>query len=449
VEFSFDAAFINSTISLSPTESQRVWKAVERYQANSKHQSLKLEKLQGRGRRRLWSIRASDELRLLLAREGEVTVFLRAGHHDEIYSLADRTDFVVPVNGAPGLIGIEEHADVPGQSVASGSDDSTDGSRPAPEDSDVLESGGLLSHWPKSELRQEGFSESETEILHLASVDTLLDLWPSIEDESLTRVLEMSEATPESWGQTSLLNDQDDGAGFREGIVERGALGGLSGIMSADEVRRLASEPIEDWMVFLHPEQRALVDRQFNGPARVRGAAGTGKTVVALHRAATLAKRLQSDGTSAKHTVLFTTFISNLPPVFRNLYKRLPTAVEGAVEFINIDKLAYRICTRGGMRVALDPRKADSAFAHACNAVILFDTPLHKAQLTRRYLKEEVTAVIKGRGVDSLADYLTLERTGRRTPFTSVMREQIWELRLDWDRKLEESGVRIVCVFRS
>jgi hypothetical protein len=442
VDYSFDPEFVGCTNRLSPTESQRVWKAVERYQADPGHRSLNLEKLQGRGRRRLWSIRASDELRLLLAREGDLTLFLRAGHHEDIYKLSDNNDFVVPVAGAPGLITVEARVDFNEVGVASERGNTTDADIPVPHrDCDEIEPRALLAHWEKRELLQEGFTDSEIEILHSASVDTLLESWPGIDEDTLTRVLEMAEKSPDSWRQTSLLNDQDDGVSFRQGIVERGALGGLSGVMSADEVRRLASQPIEDWMVFLHPEQRALVDRRFNGPARVRGAAGTGKTVVALHRAAALAKRLKGDGNRANHPVLFTTFISNLPPVFRNLYKRLPTAVEGAVEFINIDKLANRICTRGGMRLVLDTRTTDSAFAHSCNTVIQFDTPLHKAQLTRRYLREEVTAVIKGRGVDSLNEYLSLERTGRRTPFTSAMREQVWELRLDWDRRLGESGV--------
>ena len=68
---------------------------------------LNLEQLEGRtGRRRLWTIRASQELRVLLVRDGPTWVFLRAGHHDEIYDLAERRTFVVPVDGHPGLISI-------------------------------------------------------------------------------------------------------------------------------------------------------------------------------------------------------------------------------------------------------------------------------------------------------------------------------------------------------
>ena len=99
-------------------------------------------------------------------------------------------------------------------------------------------------------------------------------------------------------------------------------------------------------MIFLHPDQRAIVSRRFDGPARVRGAAGTGKTVVGLHRAAWLAERNREAGESKP--VLFTTFIKSLPPVFESLYLRLPGTRAGEVEFVHIDRLAWQVCAAAG-----------------------------------------------------------------------------------------------------
>ena len=173
------------------------------------------------------------------------------------------------------------------------------------------------------------------------------------------------------------------------------------------------------------------------------GSAGTGKTVVALHRAAVLAKRFAGPRGRTRKTppsILFTTFVKSLPPVFQNLYDRLPTSVAGAVEFVHVDRLAYRICARFGQRPRLDP-DASKGFEGAFAAVVRADTPLHRAGLTRDYLREEVTAVLKGRGVDSLEKYLDLERTGRRMPFTPAMRAQVWALREEWDTRLREAGI--------
>jgi len=62
-------------------------------------------------------------------------------------------------------------------------------------------------------------------------------------------------------------------------------------VANQTELQRALDYPWEKWTVFLHPAQQSLVERDFNGPARVSGSAGTGKTIVALHRAVFLARR--------------------------------------------------------------------------------------------------------------------------------------------------------------
>ena len=54
---------------------------------------------------------------------------------------------------------------------------------------------------------------------------------------------------------------------------------------NVEELERAVDYPWDKWTIFLHPAQRALVERDYSGPARVAGSAGTGKTIVALHRA--------------------------------------------------------------------------------------------------------------------------------------------------------------------
>jgi hypothetical protein len=62
-------------------------------------------------------------------------------------------------------------------------------------------------------------------------------------------------------------------------------------LTNVEELERALDFPWEKWAVFLHPGQRRLVERLYTGPARVSGSAGTGKTIVALHRAVALARR--------------------------------------------------------------------------------------------------------------------------------------------------------------
>lgn len=435
MEVAFDPRFVPSTLALDPADAQRVWKAVEQYVADPHSPSLHLERLKGRaGHNRLWSIRASDELRVLLARQGPMSVFLRAGHHDPVYELANRFAFVAPVAGRPGLISLRRDVMEVGEPAEAGAS--------APLSASVEDrQPSILEHWSTGELAEAGFDPEAIELLRRATADDLLDVWPDIDDETLSKVLELSELSPEEWWQQRFPDDDAANERFRDAIVNRGALAGLSSVLAPAELERLLSAPIEDWMIFLHPDQRVLVDRRFNGPARVRGSAGTGKTVVALHRAAALAKRFGGESSGGGAPVLFTTFVNSLPPVFESLYRKLPSAIEGAVEFTTINKLARRVCVEAGQTPVIDPRTVDSAFAKAFEKVVKAGTPLARARATRRYLQEEVASVMKGRGVASLDEYLAMERTGRRMPFTALMREQAWTLREEWDRRLAEAGV--------
>ncbi len=413
-------------------------KSVTKYQQEPEAPGLNLEQLKGRrGGRRLWTIRASQELRVLLAREGPTSVLLRAGHHDAIYDLADRVAFAAPVVGRPGLIRLRADAlDLDGSVLAPVLARAAAAADPEP---------SILEHWSDRELADAGFDDDAVRRLRRTTQDTLLRVWPElVDDEALfDKICACSEHSPEAWFNRRLIEgDEAEQRRFRDAIVERGARVGLSSLLGSDELERLLAAPIEEWMIFLHPDQRTLVDRRFAGPARVSGSAGTGKTVVALHRAAVLAKRFRASSAPAgPPPVLFTTFIKNLPSVFENLYRRLPTVVDGAVEFINVDKLAARFCAESAAPSALNSDAVKAAFDDAWAAVVLPGTPLLRAGLTRGYLREEVTAVLKGRGIDTLDEYRHVERTGRRTGFTAAMREQSWALREAWDERLAERGV--------
>ena len=141
---------------LEPRELSQVNAAMVRYQKTPNHRSLNLEQLKGRpGQKRLWTIRASQELRVLLVRQGDVTIFLRAGHHDDIYKFAQRRAFVVPIKGAPGLIQIAaesafEEAESPSRPITA----RTGSGAPA------ADSPSILQHWEHSELLQAGSAQA-------------------------------------------------------------------------------------------------------------------------------------------------------------------------------------------------------------------------------------------------------------------------------------------------
>ena len=209
--------------------------------------------------------------------------------------------------------------------------------------------------------------------------------------------------------------------------------------------------PIEDWMIFLHPNQRSAIGRHYSGPARVRGSAGTGKTVVGLHRAVWLAKwnlALKQARTAqliptneVVRPVLFTTFIKTLPPVFEALYLRLPSAVAGEVEFVNVHRLALSVCKKARERPNLDTRKVDAAFSAAFERIVTPASRLARSGFTKQYIRDEITVVVKGRAINSIDEYLRIARTGRRVPMDRSLRTQMWKLREAWDDEMAMRGV--------
>lgn len=195
----------------------------------------------------------------------------------------------------------------------------------------------------------------------------------------------------------------------------------------------LLAKPIEDWMTFIHPEQNKLVRAQWNGPYRIRGPAGTGKTVVGLHRAVYLAQR-------SELPILFTSFVRTLPRVQAALARRLSPAGARNIEFASTHQLAYRVLELSGVGVNIDLIRSKEAFLRAWAET---DAARHLARFESRpdYWLEEINYVIKGRGILDFEAYRDLDRVGRKTVFPREEREQLWHLYYRYSELLEEAEV--------
>lgn len=195
----------------------------------------------------------------------------------------------------------------------------------------------------------------------------------------------------------------------------------------------MLAHPVEEWMTWLHPAQAKLVRRSFNGPARVRGAAGTGKTVVGLHRAAYLAR-------TRPGTVLVTTFVRTLPDVLHQLLGRMAPDVVDRVEFAGVHGWARRLLAERGLRVSIDDAQARAVF-DAAWAALADDGPLRRSRPGKDYWSEEISKVIKGRGLTRFENYADLPRTGRRYRVTLDQRREVWDLYEAYQRGLAERRV--------
>jgi hypothetical protein len=194
----------------------------------------------------------------------------------------------------------------------------------------------------------------------------------------------------------------------------------------------LSAPPIEDWMAFLDPEQARLVRRSFNGPARIRGAAGTGKTVVGLHRAAYLAR-------SQPGIVLVTSFVSTLPAVLASQMDRLAPDISRRIEFVGTHAFAKRLLSDRGIQANLQPAIADAEFELAWRTVGR-PGPLGRLESNPTYWEDEIEHVIKGRGITTFEQYAELARTGRRRGLTLEQRRAVWELYRSYQSRMDARG---------
>ncbi len=198
-------------------------------------------------------------------------------------------------------------------------------------------------------------------------------------------------------------------------------------------MNRALRAPIEDWIVYLHPEQASLVRRTFSGPARVSGPAGTGKTAVGLHRLAWLAATRPGQ-------MLWTTYVRTLGPTMRQAYGRLAPETLDRVDFTHVHRLAIDLLHSRGIQCKLDKRLTAEAF-RAAWARRGASLSLEQTGCSQEYYREEIQKVIKGRALDSLEAYLAVRRSGRRTAFTQARREDVWNVACAYDEELAARGV--------
>ncbi|KAA6213352.1 NERD nuclease [Streptomyces albofaciens JCM 4342] len=210
------------------------------------------------------------------------------------------------------------------------------------------------------------------------------------------------------------------------------------GLLDIESLRNAALEealraPIERWMTFLHPDQVALVRRNWSGPARISGPAGTGKTVVGLHRAVHLAKR--TDG-----RILYVTFANNLPRVQGTFLKAMSPEVANRVDFRSLHSWAQEFLHARGVSVRLHGDKAETAFSLAWKHV---GRGSHLAEIDPRpgYWREEIDHVIKGRGVTTFEEYASVPRRRRRTNLRRAHRQAVWKLYEAYESRRVERGV--------
>ena len=187
------------------------------------------------------------------------------------------------------------------------------------------------------------------------------------------------------------------------------------------ELMNMLNAPLEKWRVFLHPTQRKLVENTYNGPVRVLGGAGTGKTVVAMHRAKQLASGINL---FENQKILFTTYTKNLAiDIYENLKKICDEETLSKIEVKNLDQWVYEFLTKHGYKNEIVYANKTAALWE--RAIATKDSAL---DLSESFFKEEWERVIQKYSISTLNDYIKVSRAGRGTRLSRAQRKLIWEV---------------------
>jgi hypothetical protein len=246
----------------------------------------------------------------------------------------------------------------------------------------------------------------------------------------------MADFPPYAAGPEAATADQLDLPTVRQPVLrapEVHTQDALDGVEDVEQLQQAVleaalAEPIEDWMTFLHPDQAKTVRRSWSGPARIRGGAGTGKTVLGLHRTAYLTA-------TRPGRVLYVSFVRTLPVVLESLYRRMSPQTADRVEFTGLHKWAVGLLRDRGVQYRLDWTASQRAYSSAWLSTGKGGA-LSRLDVPRDYWREEIDYVIKGRGLTSFDQYAELVRVGRRTRLNPEHRRAMWDLYCAYEQEL-------------
>lgn len=353
--------------------------------------------------KRFWSVRVNRDVRIIVHRSEDSLLLCYVDHHDRAYQWAERRKVEThPRTGAAQLVELRETVTeiVAPVFVA------------APEA--LPQKVALFATRADDELLAYGVPPEWLADVRAATEDSLLGLVEHLPGEAVEALLELATGgtppLPKAVPPTaSPLAHPDAQRRFRV-------------VANVEELERALDFPWERWTVFLHPAQRQLVERSWNGPARISGSAGTGKTVVALHRAVHLARR------DPEARVLLTTFSDTLARALTTRLRRLignePRIAE-RLEVGAIDAVAERLFAakkgRGeGTRLATADELTELVLGAAQD--------LGEARFSQRFLVAEWTDVVDAWQLGTWEAYRDVPRLGRKTRLPEKQRSALWQV---------------------
>ena len=432
--FVIATTFTESLAKLTGDEQKAAKTTVFDLQTDPSHPGLSFHRVEKSKDPDFWSVRVSRDVRIIMHKRAASTVVCYVDHHDEAYKWAERRRLEThPKTGAAQFVEVRETVReiiVP-RVVDAAPEVQTKPLLFTGISDDALLGYGVPGEWLND--------------VRAADEDSVLDLAEHLPAEAAEALLVLAvggtpetapaSSAPPSFGASALpivaeAPAEYGGTPHLDSFEHPDAQRRFRVMHDVAELERALSYPWEKWAVFLHPMQRQVVEKDFAGPARVFGTAGTGKTIVAIHRAARLA-RVNPDA-----RVLLTTFSDTLALALRTKLARLihnqPKLAE-RVEVEAIDAVGERL-----YQAQFDPPRIATREE---TAALLADAAdqADESDFTPRFLLSEWENVVDAWQLDSWEAYRDVRRLGRKTRLPSERRLVLWSI---FERVREELATR-------
>lgn len=404
VQITFSDTFMTALQRLPPVTIARTFEAISRFSASPDARGRNLEKITGQ----YYSIRVGLAYRAIIceAEQGRSYIFLWVDHHDEAYQWAENRKVIA----AGKMIQIIRTVESTGQPSA---ERSTNCLFAGYNQRLLLKLGIAKEQIP---LVLEISDETELKALksefHPRIYEALQYLASGIPIDEIIEMMGLTNYDPEL---SVKLSDTINTPETRQNMIS------INDELDLENLKKMISGSLAAWRVYLHASQRKLAEGNFNGPVKVIGGAGTGKTIVAIHRAKYIAEQLQSN---SKEKILLTTFTVNLAADIGDMVKQICSHnVASRIDVINLDKLISTMLQTAfpGYRIVYKEELED-----------LWQEAIRQNQylgnLTIDFFKEEWGRIAIPNRIKVMTDYLQAERMGRGIRLSRKERMTVWSI---------------------
>ena len=424
VKVAISDRFLEAFSEIPKNKQKKVRRFMTKFRQDPTLPGINYEKIEGAKDPKLRSVRIDQAYRGIVLKpdQGNVYMLLWVDHHDDAYQWArNRLVQIHPETGSLQVLPIEE-GEVP----------RSNGHEEVEEDED-----DLFAEHRDRELVQLGVPEVLMPLVRsIRTEEQLDDLQPYLPEEAYEALFLLAAGSTRrevdnelAYQDRSEVDTEDYAAALERPNSKRR----FAVVEDDEELEQMLDAPLEMWRVFLHPSQRRLVTMHAHGPVRVLGGAGTGKTVVAMHRAVWLAENFFTD---PDDQLLFTTFTKNLAAdIEENLCLIASDKTLSRIEVRNLDAWVTGFLRDQGYEYSVD---------YGDRTEDLWERALMVGPEDRspEFLRNEWEQVIQPDGITSESEYMRVSRIGRGTPLQRPARKEIWPVFEEYRDLLDEHQLR-------